>query len=907
MPLAAGTRLGPYEVIGALGAGGMGEVYRATDTRLKRQVAIKILPAALAGDPSTVSAGDRLARFQREAEVLASLNHPNIAAIYGLEEVEASTGSSKALVMELVEGPTLADLIAQRTIPTDEALSIARQIAEALEAAHEQGIVHRDLKPMNIKVREDGTVKVLDFGLAKLTERRTADGDESSQSPTMTGAAMTEMGVILGTAAYMSPEQARGRPVDKRTDVWAFGAVLYEMLARRRAFPGDDLAETIASVLKSTPDWTALPADVPPRVVTLIQGCLDKDKRTRIGDVAVARFVLSDHAAIGAAPVAARSETTTAQQAAVARWRQAMPWVLAAGGLITAAFALTRPSVRPTETLSPTQAKFIVSLPRGVTLPGSQNTTVPAVSPDGRRVAFVATKDGVNQIWVRPIESLDAQPVAGTEDGSQVFWSPDNRSIGFSAGGKLKTVDVSGGPVQTVCETPSLFRGGTWNRDGVILFGSLAGGIFKVSASGGQPASVTTPDAHGESAHRFPAFLPDGRRFLYAAFPSSAIWIGSIDGGPATRLMTSESQAQYASPGYLLFTRQAALLAQPFDATRAVLSGEPVAIAQDPSEDLNGSAAFSISEAGTRVVRTGIASPTTQLTWTDRDGANPRTIGPPNRYRNPVLSPDGARIAVQVLELRSRTEDIWIVDSKSGAASKFTFDPHNDIWPVWSPDGSRLAFSSDRQAGDSDLFTKPSNGAAPEQQLLKAGAETLAAPLSWSPDGKLLVFRNFAPFANMSVLPLDEAGATPRLFQRAAYNQAQGQVSPSGKWLAYHSTESGRNEVYVQSFPTAGAKWQVSKAAGYFPRWSRAGNELFFYAADGRLMAARITGDAAVEVGAIVPLFTPNLLNGPNVGVGYRAQYDVARDGRFLLNVPVGDTVPPPITVMLNWAASLKK
>ena len=535
MSLSTGARLGPYEVVGALGAGGMGEVYRATDTRLKRQVAIKILPAALAADSVDGLRRDRLARFQREAEVLASLNHPHIAAHLRPRRYE----SGKALVMELVEGPTLADRIAQRPIPIDEALSIARQIAEALEAAHEQGIIHRDLKPANIKVRDDGIVKVLDFGLAKLTEPTAGGTIGRSRRPWRRGA-MTAIGVILGTAAYMSPEQARGQPVDKRTDVWAFGAVLYEMLTGQRAFPGEDLAETIASVVKSSPDWTALPADVPPQVVTLIQRCLEKDKRTRIGDIAVARFLLSEHATIAArsAPV------LLADKAPVPRWRQTMPWVIAAVGFITAAVSLLPvSSFRRQETASSPPVRFFVSLPPDLTLLGSQNTTMPAVSPDGRRVAFVAARGGVKQIWIRPLDALEAQPVFGTEDGSQMFWSPDSRSIGFSATGKLKIVEVPGGPVQTVCDTP-LLRGATWNRDGVILFGSLAGGIFKVPASGGPPAAVTKPDdSHGESAHRFPSFLPDGRRFLYVAFPSSAIWIGSIDGSPATRLMTAASQA----------------------------------------------------------------------------------------------------------------------------------------------------------------------------------------------------------------------------------------------------------------------------------------------------------------------------------------------------------------------------
>jgi Tol biopolymer transport system component len=411
----------------------------------------------------------------------------------------------------------------------------------------------------------------------------------------------------------------------------------------------------------------------------------------------------------------------------------------------------------------------------------------------------------------------------------------------------------------------------------------------------------------GESAHRFPSFLPDGWHFLYLAFPTNTIWVGSLDGKDATRLINADSQAEYAAPGYLLFVRQGTLMVQPFDADRAALNGEAISIAQQPMFDPGGSAAFSTSETGTLVVRTGPSSPTTQLMWVDRRGKSLGEIGQPGPYRNPAVSPDGTRIAIEALDFQNRTQDIWLIELAPGGASRFTFDPHNDIWPVWSPDGARIAFGSDRQAGEFDLYTKLSNGAASEELLLKSGAGTLAAPLSWSPDGALIVYRNYQPFSNMAVLPL-VGDRKPRPFEQVNFNQAQGQVSPNGRWLTYHSTESGTNEVYVQSFPKPGAKWQVSKNGGYHPKWRGDGTEIFYYGADGQLMAVTIKGDAALEIGATVPLFKPRLLNGPAAALGFRAQYDVTRDGqRFLLNVPVEDAPTPPITVVLNWTAGLKK
>lgn len=874
----------------------MGEVYRAIDTRLKRQVAIKILPAVLAED------ADRLARFRREAEVLASLNHPHIAAVYGLEEQDGTT----ALVMELVDGATLADRIAEAPMPIDEVLSIARQIAEALEAAHEQGIVHRDLKPANISIREDGTVKVLDFGLAKLTETRATASSDPAESPTVTHAAATAMGVILGTAAYMSPEQARGRPVDKRTDVWAFGAVVYEMLARRRAFAGEDIAEAMASVMTSTPDWSALPSDVPPAVVTLVQRCLEKDRRTRIGDIAVARFLLSEHG-IAATSASKAPDVAPASGVERSRWQQAVPWALALIGLATAAAAVAWHGARGTEIAPAQPVRFFASLQQGVSLLTAQGTTALAVSPDGQRVAFAASRGGIQQIWIRSLDALDAQPVAGTEGGTQPFWSPDSRTIAFATGTTINAVDVLGGPVRRVCSAPSFFRGGTWSQSGVILYGSLAGGLFRVPASGGEPVLVTKPDgARNESAHRFPSFLPDGQHFLYSAFPSSTIWLGSLDGADAKRVAVADSPAQYAAPGYLLFVRQAVLLAQPFDANSVKLEGEPLSIVRDPILDLNGNAAFSASSSGTLVVRTGLNSPTTQMTWVDRSGRTLSAVGPRGLYRNPVLSPDGTRVAIEALDVKERTEDIWLIDLERGEPSRFTFDSRNDIWPVWSPDGARLAFSSDRRAGGYDLYVKPSNGGTAEELLLESGAEVLAAPLSWSPDNRFLIYRDFAPYSNMAILPLT-GERTPRLYQQVDMTQAQGQVSPNGRWLAYHSGDGSPTDVFVQSFPIPGAKWQVSTGGGRYPKWRKDGKELYYNAPDGRIMAVSVAGDTALEIGTPVPLFAPHLSNGTSVGLGFRAQYDVTSDGRFLLNVSVEDAQASPLTVFLNWAAGLKR
>ena len=741
MSLTAGTRLGVYLLAEQIGRGGMGEVYRATDTSLSRQVAIKVLPEAFAQD------ADRLARFEREAKTLAALNHPNIAQIHGLEKSSGIT----ALVMELVEGDDLSERIAKGAIPLDEALPIAKQIAEALEAAHEQALIHRDLKPANVKVRADGVVKVLDFGLAKAMEppgAMSAMAVSVSQAPTMTTPAMmTGVGMILGTAAYMSPEQARGKTVDKRADIWTFGCVLYEMLTGARAFAGDDVSDVLASVLAREPDWARLPADVPPAVRTLLQSCLVKDPRRRIADISTALFVLDKLG--GAANLAAPAVTTSVASAPSSAPRGRLVWMAAFAVAVFVAATLTVPTVRhlrETPPPAPPAIRLSVAPPQNVTFGNGSGTTIPAVSPDGRRVAFVAARAGVPLLWVRSLDALEAQPLPGTDGAIAPFWSPDSRALGFFAavGTTLKTIDASGGPVRTLGNVPkSRGAAGTWSPDGVIVFGSQSGGLFTVSANGGAPTPLTTPDAaQGDTAHRFPSFLPDGRHFLYVAIPSNTILLGSLDSKETTRLLTADSQAVYVAPGSLLFVRQGTLVAQPFDARRGTLTGEAVPIAEQVLPDVIGAAAFAASSSGVLAYRTGTASVLTQLTWVDRAGRPLGPVGPPGRYRNPELSPDGTRVAVEATDPQGQAQDIWIVELARGVTSRFTFDPGNDMFPAWSPDGTQIMFGSDRGGGVPHLYQKRADGVGAEEPVLKSRIDM--APNSWAPDGRSVVYRTSA-------------------------------------------------------------------------------------------------------------------------------------------------------------------
>ena len=895
--LKAGVRVGPYEVVAELGAGGMGEVYRARDAKLGRDVAIKILPLIFTADR------ERLARFEREARMLAALNHPHIGAIYGFEESDPSTGSGqaavRALVLELVEGPTLAEKLAQGSglkahgLALDEALGIAGQIADALEAAHEKGIVHRDLKPANIKITPDGIVKVLDFGLAKVYAGEGA-GPVLSQSPTITVGA-TRQGMLLGTAAYMSPEQARGQAVDKRTDIWAFGCVPYELLTGRTAFAGETISDTIAAVLGRGPDWQMLPETTPASVRRLLQRCLEKNPKRRLHDIADARIELEDTLAGGG--------VEAMEGEAPRSWTRLAVAVLAIGALAVPTALYFRRAVP-----EPVVTRLDV-----VTPPTSDALSF-ALSPDARQLAFVANGERGSQLWLRPLDQVTAQPLVGTDGASFPFWAPDGHAVGFFADGKLKRSDLTGGAVQVLADAPAP-RGGTWNPDGIIVFAPTGvEPLMRVAATGGAVTPVTRLAA-GQASHRWPQFLPDGRRFLFlmALGPpqTHGVYVGSLDGGEPTRVMPAETAAAYAPPGYLLLVSHGVLAAYAFDTTRATVAGEPIPVAQAVGTD-DGlfHSAFSVSGSGVLAHRAGAGS-RRQLVWVDRAGKMVGGIGQPdeNTPATPELAPDGQRVAVA--RSVQGNIDIWLTEVSRDVASRFTFDAAIENSPLWSPDGSQVVFRSSRK-GVHDLFEKPASGTADEQPLLVTSYAK--SPLDWSRDGRFLLFRTQDPktASDLWVLPMMGERKSFAVLQ-SSFDEIEGQFSPDGRWLAYASNDSGRYEIYIRTFPEAGGKWQVSAAGGVQPRWQRDGHELFYVAPDARLMAVpiRVVPDTrALEAGAPVALFPTGLASGVNIalaGFQARAQYAVAPDGRFLMNVTADEAVRSPITVVLNWTAGLKK
>jgi serine/threonine protein kinase/Tol biopolymer transport system component len=880
-----GARVGPYEITELLGVGGMGEVYRATDTKLKREVAVKVLPAALTADP------DRLARFQREGEVLASLNHANIASIYGLEEADGV----RALVMELVDGPTLADRIVHGPISLDEALPIARQIAEALEAAHEHGIIHRDLKPANIKVRRDGTVKVLDFGLAKLLGVPSNDGG-ISQSPTVTREAMTRSGVILGTPAYVSPEQAKNRAVDERTDIWGLGCVLYEMLTGRAAFAQETIPETLARVIEREPDWDALPANTPPNIKRLVRRCLEKDPRRRLHAAADVRIAIED------AFVAHDTDSPAIPQRS--RWSTAVvPWLIASIAIAVAVIAVWSTARRSTPDLA--------MLRLDVNTAPTRDPVSFSLAPDGRRLVFVALEQQTPTLWLRPLDQAVPQRLAETEGASLPFWAPGSRSIGFFADGWLKRLDLTGGSgrPQLLAQARNPM-GGTWNRDDMILYSPTAASpLMRVPAIGGTPTAITRL-APGEVSHRFPAFLPDGQQFVFLVLTSApedeGVHLGSLPDAPDRRhrVIAVNSAAEYATPGYLLVVREGMLIGIPFDARKGTVSGDPLVLAsQVASDHQRERGAFSVSATGLVAYRMGsVTSPATELAWIRRDGS---VIGTLPATGFPTLTTDGHHIAVsQQTQLRTFSNtDIWLIDTARGVPRRFTFDPAFDVNPVWSPDGSRLVFASNRK-GVFDLFEKPVSFARDEGVLLQTPENKV--PNDWSPDGQVLLFlnENAVTGDDLWTVSVQEPHELVRVLN-GSHAESQGQFSPDGRWLAYRSNESGRWEIYVRPYPGPGGQQLVSSGGGVQPRWRRDGNELFYIAADSRMMAVPIqlpsNGDA-LEAGMPMPLFTAKLTYPSNQQFGYAV--DPAGQ-RFLMWIVDDQTSTTPITIVQHWTPGL--
>jgi eukaryotic-like serine/threonine-protein kinase len=884
MPLVPSARLGSYEILSSIGAGGMGEVYRARDTKLGRDVAIKVLPDTVAHD------AERMARFEREAQVLALLNHPNIAAIYGLEE----SNDVRALVMELVEGPTLADRIAQGPVPLDEALTLAKQIAEGLEYAHEKGVIHRDLKPANIKVTSDGTVKLLDFGLAKAVEEPVVPGNPSI-SPTLTMQS-TRAGVILGTASYMSPEQASGKPVDRRADIWSFGVVLWEMLCGHKLFDGETVSHTLADVLRGKIDVNKLPAGTPLAIRELVLRCLDRDVKSRLRDVGEARVAIQKYRENPSeAELSGRVITRGSR-------REVFAWIAAGVLLVALALVYYRHASEEARTV-----KLFLPPPENASFSGP-----PAVSPDGRHVAFAATTGEKTQLWVRDLDSLAARPLAGTEGAYNPFWSPDNRFVAFFAGRKLKKIEVAGGPAQTLCDA-SAGRGGAWSQNGVIVFTpGIFDSLYRVPAAGGSATPLIAIDQSlGEDSIRCPWFLPDGRHFLYTARNSdrykSAIYVGDLGSKERRRILSAGSNAVYAPPGFVLFLRERTLMAQPFDAGSIQTTGDPFPIADEVDFTNEFGGLFSVSQNGVLAHLSSSDRGNRQLTWFDRGGKPLGTVGTPGYLLTPSISPDGSTVALRRSDPQAATTDIWLHDLARGTASRFTFGPDFNFSPVWSPDGSGILFASSPRGprGRSfGLYLKPTGGAGKEELLLKTPLG--GSPSDWSRDARFVIYDQTGTNAKLGiwVLPLSGDGppvpGKPFPFLQTEFNEFGAKLSRDSKWLVYTSDETGRNEVYVQTFPSPGGKSQVSTSGGRRPVWSRDGRELFYVGADGKLMAVEVKAASKLEAGAPKPLFDTRL--------GAGGGFDISPDGRrFLLANSLEEADRTPMTIIVNWNGELKR
>jgi Tol biopolymer transport system component len=857
----------------------MGEVYRAKDTRLDRTVAIKILPPQFSADAVYKQ------RFEREAKIISRLNHPHICVLHDIGQQDGID----YLVMELVEGETLAKRLEKGPLPLEQVLKLGAQIAEALDKAHRNGIAHRDLKPGNIMLTRSGA-KLLDFGLAK-SRGPEAVWSGPSSLPTQDGA-LTDKGTILGTLQYMAPEQLDGKEADVRTDIFAFGAVLHEMATGRKAFAGKSQASLIAAIMEhETAPISTLQPMTPATLDRVVKTCLAKDPDERWQSAQDLKLQLQWIAESG--PQSGGAGTISTRRKRWERWA----WIVTTTVLFLAALPFVVAYLRRPPAEARTLKLFLLP-PEKATFGSS------AISPDGRQLSFVATADGKKLLWVRPLDSLTAKALAGTEGAAYPFWSPDSRFIGFFTQDKLKKIEVFGGPAQTLSDVVE-GRGGTWNRNGEIVFApNYLDALYRISTAGGEATPVTTLDrSHQENSHRWPYFLPDGRHFLYfvrsAQRDQQGLYVGSLDSKDKKRLLSAAGSTAYVAPGYLLFVRDGMLVAQPFDAGRLQITGEPFSVAQRVGYDSNMLSNFSVSDTDVLTYRRGDMN--TQLIWVDRGGKQLGSIAAPPDYERPQLSPDEKRLAGARLDPETGAGDIWLLELSRGTLSRFTFDPWYDYLPVWSPDGSRIVFASNPD-GPTDLYLKALSGTGQSGVLLKSS--TPKEPNDWSLDGRFILYDNLdlrTKKRDLWVLPLS-GDRQPRPFLQTPFDERQGRFSPDGRSVAYVSDESGRFEVYVQSFPTPGGKWQISTEGGSDPRWRRDGKELFYRAADGKLMAVEVKGGSIFEARSPKVLLATPPLN------FFDRNYAVTADGqRFLISTPVRDASSEMITVVINWTAELRR
>jgi len=882
-----GKTLSHYKVIEKIGQGGMGEVYRAEDTNLSREVAIKVLPEQFTQDPQ------RLARFEREAKLLASLNHPNIAAIYGFEKADGV----HFLALELVEGDTLAEKVAKGPMPVEEALEICRQIAEGVEAAHEKGVIHRDLKPANVKVTPEGKVKILDFGLAKAFEAETAVTD-ISQSPTLTEE-MTRAGVILGTAAYMSPEQARGEEVDKRTDIFAFGCVLYELLTGRRTFDGKTVTDTLAKVLEGAPDWKALPKNTPWRIQELLQRCLSKDPDDRLLHIGEARIQIKK----ALEEPATESPTGVASAVQPTRRLRAVEMTLAVVVTGLAVWFLIQPS-SPEQSLN----RFVIRPTPPVVL-ASGNPREVAISPDGRQLVYMGIGERGSQLYLRSLDDFVDRAIPGTANpGLMVFFSPDSESIGFFAEGKLKKTSLAGGSPITVCDAPTGARSGDWFEDTIVFTPTFNSGqgLYRVSANGGEPEMLATVNSdEGEQMYSFPDFLPDGKDLLFtirlgAGFQTALL---SLETGERKVVLENARQARYLPTGHLVYeqSRTGNLMVVPFDLAALEVTGDSVQVVQGVRQTPTAAVDYSISDNGTLIYvpSTSTGGLDRTLVWVDREGQEEPLAAEPHGYETPRISPDGSRLAITVVE--SGGSDVWIYDLEREILTRLTFDPAVDEDPLWTPDGQRIVFDSGRVGAGQNLFWKAADGTGQVERLTTSPNGQTAYSLS--PDGKRLVFGESAN-RDLQVLSMEGERTSQPLFQ-SQFVETRSRISPDGHWIAYESNESGRFEIYVRPFPNVEeGKWQISSDGGTQPVWAPRGQELF-YENSRAIMVVGIKTEPTFTAGSPVVLFTGRYTTFTGVDVNY----DISPDGQRLLMIKTADEEEgqAQINVIQNWFEELKR